>query len=102
MNRQFLNSFQHVNFGRYTDIHRDIKTGKLKEKEVTREDIDNVKKYLLKSECIETVSGNKIIIGTNKSTYTLFYYEGLMVLIVSMNNRTCIGKTETNYYKKVC
>lgn len=100
MNRHFINSFTEISFGQLCDIHKKITNSQFIKKNVTEQEKDYIRKYMLKCEYIESVKENEIVVSTNNSTYTIKFFEGLILLIESINNKTMLGRKSIRHFKK--
>lgn len=101
MNNQFLKTFKQINGSKEMEVFHQIKNNKVIPVIVTDKEKEYVRKYLLKSEYIESTSENTIIVATNNSRYTISFYNKFITLFKSMNcynmNKTRLNQRYVKY-----
>lgn len=97
MNNQFLKTFKQINGSEEMEVFHQIRNNKVLPIMVTDKEKEYIKKYLLKSEYIESVNGNTIIVATSNSNYTISFYDKFITLFKSLN---CYNISKTSFKQR--
>jgi sporulation protein YlmC with PRC-barrel domain len=99
MKKSFINKFKVVYYGQIMDIHMGIKTNTISYKTITDQEVEQIKKQLLKDEYISKITDNQIVIETDKHKYVLTYYDKFVTLSEYINYFASAYPSKTYDYK---
>jgi hypothetical protein len=95
MNNQFLKSFKPLTGMEEMNIFKKTRNNEVKPIEITEEQKEYIRKYLLKSECIQSTGRNTITVATNNSQYIIEFYDQFITLFEKINCNN-MSKTQSN------
>jgi hypothetical protein len=85
MNSQFLKTFNQLRGSEEMEIFKKTRNSEVIPLEITEGLKNYIRKYLLKSEYIESILDNSIIVSTNNSSYILSFYDKFIILTEKIN-----------------
>ena len=100
MKKAYINKFQKLPFNRLVDINMDIKQGKVKRREYTEQEKEEIKKNMLKNEYALLTEKDRIKIDTDKHSTEIKFFDKFILLTEIKNAYTILGKQEVNRYIK--
>ena len=100
MKKAYINKFQKLPFNRLVDINMDIKQGKVKRREYTEKEKQEIEKNMLKNEYALLTEKDRIKIDTDKHSTEIKFFDKFVLLTEIKNAYTVLGQREVNRYIK--
>lgn len=100
MKKAYINKFQRLPFNRMVDINMDIKQGKVKRREYTEKEKQEIANNMLKNEYALLTNKYKIKVDTDKHSTEIKFFDKFILLTEIKNAYTVLGKREVNKYIK--
>ena len=100
MKKAYINKFRQIPFNRLIDINKDIKQGRVKKREYTEKEKQEIANNMLKSEYALLTDRDKIKVDTDKHSTEIKFFDKFILLTEIKNAYTVLGKREVNRYIK--
>lgn len=100
MKKSFLKKFKKISFSKMVKVNTKINADELIPTEVDNKKLELIEPNLLKNEYVEKIKDNEIVVSNTKNTYSVKFYDKLILITEILNNHTQLGKRTVNYYIK--